>query len=111
MAITNVTYGDYVKADGLYQRGKKFRVIKNGVILSGTIPTAEWAQKGIGRQIPIGTILTCNGFCQQMGSDSGINVGWSDEYGHKIMNYCSVEPAIWSQYLAAWPEEGYLELV
>jgi len=64
----------------LYAPGRRFRVVAEGVRLSGLVPVAGGG-RGWSGELPVGTVVTCLGYGPGWGSDPGSGVEFSSEAG------------------------------
>lgn len=91
----------------LFKPGAKFRVLKEGTSLTGMVSTGPYAWKGWGRQLAVGEILTCRGYCPGFGSDPIQEVMFDDAAARAAHASCvTFSASSWGTPLA-----GYLELV
>lgn len=92
-----------------YEKGKRYRVVKEGCRLWGMKPTAPYCQQGWSKKLSVGEIITCAGYSMTCG-DGILALKWNDENGQWIANDCLFQPIkgheIWS---TQEPEEGFLE--
>lgn len=80
--------------DVMYAPGTKFKVVVEGLRLSGYVPT-QWhgASDGWSQQLQPGDILTCTGFGPGLGSDPGFGIEFTSEESERVRAYhCSVRP-------------------
>lgn len=79
---TSVTF------DGIqYAPGKQFRVIAEGLTLSGMTPMPGGA-RGWSQKLEPGDILTCTGYGAGWGSDPGYGVEFTSEQSEAARAFC-----------------------
>jgi hypothetical protein len=65
--------------DGIeYAPGRRFRVVKEGLRLSGWQPKPGY-QQGWGQTLHVGDVVTCLGYGAGWGSDPGYGIEWTTE--------------------------------
>lgn len=91
-----------------FKRGERYRVIKPGARLTGMQPIRGGFQ-GWGQELPVGTILTCDGESWTFGDGVPV-IKWTDENGRYIANDCEFRPSVGGMWNLK-PDASYLELV
>lgn len=92
----------------VYAPGAKFKVVSEGVYVSGMKPDHRWSNTwgGYREDLPVGTVIECNGFGPGWGSDPGYGIEWKIEG----VDHVEVRPAIGGVW-AYRPAPGLLEPV
>lgn len=93
-----------------YEKGRRYRVVRDGARLTGMQPIDRNAQQGWRKDLVVGDILTCLGTSMTRG-DGVPALKWGDETGQWMANDCIFSPVsggIWSGQV---PVDGYLEEV
>jgi hypothetical protein len=92
----------------IYEKGKKYRVVKEGGRLWGMKSTAPYCQTGWGKNLSVGEIITCAGSSMTMG-DGVPAMKWLDENGEYLANDCLFSPVQGGMWGGQLPEDGFLE--
>ena len=94
-----------------YEKGKQYRVIKDGAHLSGMRPVAPYTHQGWRMNLSLGQVITCDGTSMTFG-DGVPALKWSDENGNYLASDCLFSPVkgdiIWGGQV---PADGFLEAV
>ena len=93
-----------------YEKGKRYRVVKAGAQLRGMQPTGPNVQRGWGKDLEVGDVLTCLGTSMTFG-DGVPALKWADENGEWLANDCRFSPVQGGMWSGQIPVDGYLELV
>lgn len=92
----------------LFENGRKFRVVVAGLKVSGMKPVAPYTQQGWSEQLPIGTVLTCDGTSMTFG-DGVPALKWRDAHGSFICNDALIEPHMPGMWSGMYPIPGTME--
>lgn len=99
-----------------YERGKKYRVVKEGGRLWGMKPTAPYCQTSWSKNLEVGEVLTCAGTSMTTrpffaaACRSGVPaMKWLDENGNHLANDCLFMPVKGGMWGGQLPEDGFLE--
>lgn len=93
-----------------YEKGKKYRVVKEGAKLWGMKPVAPYCETSWGKDLEVGEVLTCAGTSMTFG-DGVPALKWKDENGNHLANDCCFKPAKGGMWGGEIPEDGFLEEV
>jgi hypothetical protein len=87
---TTVTY------DGVaYAPGRRFRVAREGLRLSGMVPSGPSAWSGWAQELHPGDIVTCTGYGPGWGSDPGYGVEFATEQSRSAhAGGCEIRPSV-----------------
>lgn len=94
----------------MYEKGKRYRVVKAGAKLYGMKPTSPHCQRGWAKDLSVGEILTCAGSSMTCG-DGVPALKWQDENGKWLANDCIFNPIKGGMWGGQVPEDGFLEEV
>ena len=99
-----------VAYDGvIFAPGATFRVVRDGLSLSGMVYAGRSAWGGWKQDLHVGDTLTCTGFGRGWGGDPGYGVEFTTEASQTAgATHCDAHPAaggVWSYH----PAPGYLE--
>jgi hypothetical protein len=94
-----------------YAPGARFRVVAEGVKLSGWVCSGPYSWSGWGQDLKPGDVITCTGFGADTGSDPGYGVQFTSEASIAAgAGGCDVRPMAGGMFDYR-PAPGLLELV
>lgn len=92
-----------------YAPGRRFRVIREGLILSGMVPAAPSAWDGWSQRLHPGDIVTCTGYGPGFGGDPGYGVEFTTpESLQARAGNCTISPSTGGAF-GCRPVPGALE--
>lgn len=82
--------------DGIeYAPGRKFRVVQEGLKLSGLGPYSNGGHVGWKQELHVGDVIECTGFGPGWGSDPGFGVEWTSEAARTARAvHCDIYPSV-----------------
>lgn len=82
--------------DGVqYERGRKFRVVAEGVTMRGLVTAGRSAWSGWSAPLAVGDVVECLGFGPGWGSDPGYGVHWTSDTAREAgASHVEIHPGV-----------------